>query len=82
MRSSSNRPPASASFIAALFVSPKRREGHLGCLEENFHANCKRFGRTRAVLLYWRDALESLPRLAWQATQRIGVVAAFLRWIA
>jgi hypothetical protein len=54
-----------------LFVKPELRDHVLGCRAEHFARNVKRFGRKRATLLYWWDALVSLREPLWSLVKRL-----------
>jgi hypothetical protein len=63
-------PLSRAEFLGALFLKPELREHILGCRAEEFMHNALRFGRTRAVALYWWDIAASLRAPLWTLLKR------------
>jgi hypothetical protein len=63
-------PPGRAEFFGALFLRPELREHVLGCRAEDFMHNALRFGRTRAVILYWWDIAASIRAPFWALLKR------------
>lgn len=55
----SKNPPAIAEFICAITTKPQLRERVLGSRQECFCRDVDRFGRLRAVALYWLDTSRS-----------------------
>jgi hypothetical protein len=53
-------PSKAAEFFGALLVKTERRDYVLGCRAEDFNRNVARFGRKRAVFIYWWDSSRSL----------------------
>jgi hypothetical protein len=68
-------PPTTAEFAAALFIRPKLRDPVLGDRAEQFGRDVARFGRRRAVCLYWRDVVVSLGPSLWSLIKRVGGIA-------
>ena len=42
-------------------------------MDERFTANVERFGRKRAVRLYWAEVIRSTGPLLWSAVKRFGI---------
>jgi hypothetical protein len=71
-------PPRQAEFLGALLVKPEWREHILGCRAEDFMRNIARFGRSRAVVLYWWDVAASLRTPLWVLIKRTVCLGALL----
>jgi hypothetical protein len=57
----------------ALAARREQREAIVGDADERFAANVKRFGRKRAVRLYWAEVIRSALPLLWAAIKRLGI---------
>jgi hypothetical protein len=64
-------PPAAAEFLLGLLCKKSIRDGVVGDFEEIFRDNCDRYGRRRAVALYWADVTRSI----WPLVRRGAVRA-------
>lgn len=62
--------PKHAEFLGALFIKPEMRDHLLGDRAEAFARDVKRFGRKRAVFLYWWDIAASLRAPLWALLKR------------
>jgi hypothetical protein len=60
-------PPKMAEFLLTALATTRRAEAMIGDLNERFTDECKKFGRDRAVRLYWARTLRSLGPLLRRA---------------
>jgi hypothetical protein len=67
-------PPKIAEFLLTALATTRHAESAVGDLNERFTTECEKFGRTRAVRLYWARTLRSL----WPLFRR--AIAKALRW--
>jgi hypothetical protein len=78
----SKAPPHNAEFIGALFIKQELREYVIGCRAEAFGHSVAKYGRRRAVFLYWWDIASSLRLPLWAFLKRsigAGIVADLYR---
>ena len=80
-----DNPPPFAERCMMLFASRSTREAVIGDMEQQFQANCQRFGIKRARRLYWAETIHSLGPLIWTAIKRVGIaglaLAGLKKWI-
>jgi len=55
-----SEPPMWAEFLLTMLLKPSHVEAVTGDLNERFTDECEKFGRLRAVRLYWARTLRSL----------------------
>jgi hypothetical protein len=76
-------PPMLAEFLLTAVATSSRAEAAVGDLNERFADECQKFGRRRAVRLYWARTLRSLWPLLVRAIGKAlkwGAVIATTRW--
>jgi hypothetical protein len=71
-----SNPPAVPEFLLRLLATSKHREAVLGDLNERFALNCAKRGFSRARMLYWAEAAQSLLPMFGRLLGR------FLKWAA
>src|SRR5262249_10907529 len=77
-----NSPPSIAEFLLTALATTRTAEAMIGDLNERFRDERKKFGRSRAIRLYWARALRSLWPLLWRAIGKAvkwGVVIAAMK---
>jgi hypothetical protein len=67
MRQHNSEPPMLAEFLLTMLLKPSHVEAVTGDLNEHFTNERRKFGRDRAVWLYWARTLRSLWPLLWRA---------------
>jgi hypothetical protein len=72
--SAHDSPPKLAEFLLTALATTRAAEAMIGDLNERFADECKKFGRDRAVRLYWARTLRSL----WPLLRR--AIGKALKW--
>jgi hypothetical protein len=67
-------PPKIAEFLLTALAANRQAEAMTGDLNERFADECEKFGRQRAVRLYWARTLRSL----WPLLKR--AIGKALKW--
>jgi hypothetical protein len=67
-------PPKIAEFLLTMLASTARADAMVGDLNEHFARDCEKFGRARAVRLYWARTMRSL----WPLLRR--AIGKALKW--
>ncbi|HEV2559326.1 MAG TPA: permease prefix domain 2-containing transporter [Microvirga sp.] len=65
-------PPALAEVLTRLLARPKYRDAIIGDREEKFRVHVAKWGRKRAVRMYWTDTLSSIGPQLYSALKRLG----------
>lgn len=74
-----SEPPRAAEFAIALFTKKREhREACIGDTNEQFQRDLRRYGRDRARMLYWSNAIRSCWPLVRRRLRRISVVSAMI----
>ena len=68
-----HEPPAFAEVLLSLVTKKELREAVLGDCGERAARNAAKFGRKRAIRLYWAEVIRSVAPLAWAAIKRLGI---------
>ena len=66
-------------FLSVTAGGSEQREALVGDAAERFGCDCQRFGRRRAVLLYWSDIVRSLLPLLWRRIRQLTVLSLIAR---
>jgi len=75
-------PPINAKFLFFLFLDAKNCDATVGDLEERYRIVQREFGRLRANLWYWKEALHSVGPIVvtWARKKAMKSVAAVAAW--
>jgi hypothetical protein len=74
-------PPKTAEFLLAAVCKASHGDGIVGDFDQDFKENYSRYGRHRAVYLYWADVLLAMRPLVARAINRYGLIGFIILFI-